>query len=322
MDLHSALRTFVRASETLSFSAVASERGTTQSAVSRQVAALEDYYGVRLIHRTTRRLALTEDGRDLLGHAHKLLETAEAAKAAMAARGGEVTGAVRLLVPVTLALWLSDRLGPLLRKHPGLQLDVVAGDAYHDPSVVDYDLVVFSGHVQGASMVGKRLHEVGSALVGAPGFLDGLASAPAHPDDLAGYACLTHGTHAGRVRPVWEFEGAADETIRVDVPSRLHVGTSEFARHAALQGDGLAMLPWPLVHEDVAAGRLRIVMPQWRPPTVVLHAAYPSRRHLAPRTRAVLDFLAEEFRTAERAGSLLPASAYAQALAGETAVKA
>ncbi|HKM63204.1 MAG TPA: LysR family transcriptional regulator [Acidisphaera sp.] len=303
MDLLAALTTFVRTSETLSFSAVAAERGVAQSAISRQVAALEKYYGVRLIHRTTRRLVLTEDGQHLLDHAIKVLEAAEAARDAMLARQGGIAGKVRLLVPTTLALRLSEQLGPFLQRHPGLELDVVPGDDPQEAKPGDFDLFVFEDDVPGHSMISRRIGEVASVLVAAPAYLQG-AGSPSHPDELSAHACITYGRAVSK--PVWSFVGPGHETREVEIRSRLHFGNPDLALHAALGGNGVARLPWPLVRTEATAGRLRLVMRAWRPPNVVLHVAYPSRRHLPGRTRAVLDFLTERLRIAEREQRLEP----------------
>lgn len=314
MDLHSALSTFVRASETLSFSAVALERHTTQSAVSRQVAALEAYYGVRLMQRTTRRLALTEEGRELLPYARALLDAADAASEAMSVRRGAVTGRVRLAVPTALGLWLSGRMDALLQGHPGLELELVQhvgasmdGDA---AITAGYDLLVCVGDVPGgASMVVRRIGEVSYALVAAPSYLE-RRGAPVRPGDLHGHDCLSYGEPRQRDGTAWEFLGR-EGGMTLYVRSRFHLGTSELACRAAVQGLGLALLPWPLARPEVEAGRLCAVMPGWEPKTSSLYAAYPSRRNLAARTRAVLDFVLAEVGAA-RNGMLRPVSTLAR----------
>jgi DNA-binding transcriptional LysR family regulator len=304
MDLLAALATFVRTSQTLSFSAVAAERGVAQSAISRQVASLEAYYGVRLINRTTRHLALTADGRDLLAHAIKVLDAADAARDAMLSRQDGVSGKVRLFVPTTLALRLSERLTLLFQRHPGLDLDIVAGDDLGGYEAGDFDLIVFSDSVPGASMISRRIGEVATVLVAAPAYLQA-AGMPSHPDELAAHACITHGSTAPR-RTIWSFTGPDNEARDVDIRSRVHLGNADLALHAAIGGSGITLMRWPAVRAEVTAGRLHLVMRPWRLSDAVLYAAYPSHRQLPRRTRAVLDFLVERLRIAEQDHLLQP----------------
>src|SRR5690349_521513 len=119
MDLLAAFRAFVRVAETGSFSAVARETGLTQPAISRQVAALEQHLGARLVHRTTRSVGLTEDGRDLLAHARSVLEAVERAEGAVGQRRGGVSGMVRLSAPVVFGrVLIAPRIHSLLERHP------------------------------------------------------------------------------------------------------------------------------------------------------------------------------------------------------------
>src|SRR5271154_6467557 len=117
MDLINGLHTFIRVVETGSFSAVARETNASQSAVTRQVAQLEEHFGVRLLHRTTRKLSLTDEGQDLVGRARHLLEEAEDLEDTFGQNGGSATGLVRIGIPVGAALLLMPDLTQLLRDH-------------------------------------------------------------------------------------------------------------------------------------------------------------------------------------------------------------
>ena len=132
MDLIGALTVFNRIAETGSFSAVARETNTSQSAVTRLVGQLEAHFGVRLFHRTTRRLSLTEDGQDLLGHAHHLLEVAEGMEGALGLHRTSPTGLVRIGVTTAGATLMGPRLFGLLKQYPGLEIELVVRDQFGD----------------------------------------------------------------------------------------------------------------------------------------------------------------------------------------------
>src|SRR3954466_8832120 len=132
MDLINGLQIFIRVVETGSFSAVAREANTSQSAITRQVAQLEDHFGVRLLHRTTRRLSLTDDGQAMMARARHLLEEAEDLEDTFGRNGGEPTGMVRLGVPIGAAILLVPDIAALLQQHPGLSVELVVSDEMDD----------------------------------------------------------------------------------------------------------------------------------------------------------------------------------------------
>jgi len=132
MDLIGALRAFVRVTETGSFSAVARETNASQSAVTRQIAQLEQHFQVRLFHRTTRHLSPTDDGNALLSLAQHLLDATDEMEAALGRQSGEPRGLVRLGTSVAGGLFLSTRLPVLLARHPGLSVELIMSDRHPD----------------------------------------------------------------------------------------------------------------------------------------------------------------------------------------------
>jgi len=133
MDILTSFRIFGRVAETGSFSAVARERGMSQPAISRQVAALEEYYGVRLIHRTTRKSALTEEGKALLPHVHAIITSLDAAQDSVQPAQKSISGVVRITVPVALGIFLASRVHSLLDAHPHLSFDIPVSRRGADP---------------------------------------------------------------------------------------------------------------------------------------------------------------------------------------------
>ena len=158
MDLLGALRAFVRITETGSFSAVARESNASQSAVTRQIAQLEQHFAVRLFHRTTRRLSLTDDGEVLLTHARHLIEATDEMESALGRQSAAPRGLVRLGTSVAGGLFLATRLPTLLEQHPGLSVELVMGDQHSDMIEERLDLAFRTGRdprrVAGGASVG------------------------------------------------------------------------------------------------------------------------------------------------------------------------
>ncbi len=290
MDLIEALGTLVRVMELGSFSAVARERGATQSAVSRQITALEAELGVRLFQRSTRHLALTEDGQETLTHARDVLDAVAATRHAAARRSGVVAGTVRLATPVLVGHLIATRMPLLLARHPDLSLELVMARADHDMIAEGLDLWLRLGESTHASEVTRTLGRIDRLALAAPDYLAARGH-PAHPSELAAHDCLTQpqpGPHR-----VWRFHGAAG-TVAVTVGGRFTTDNGETTLRAALAGVGIVLTAEVVARADIAAGRLVPVLPGWEPEPVPVTLVYLSRRNLPPRVRAVIGFIARD----------------------------
>ena len=292
MDLIAALRAFVRVTETGSFSAVARETHVSQSAVTRLVAQLEQHFEVRLFHRTTRRLSLTDDGQVLLTHARHLLEGADEMETVLGRQSGAPRGLVRLGTSVAGGLFLATRLPVLLARHPGLSVELVMRDQPSDMVEERLDLAFRSGEIADASLVARRAGNLGRAVVAAPIYLE-RHGAPATPEDLVGHTCLIHDATANP--EIGRFTGP-DGQVSVRVSGAFIANDSEAVRRAARAGHGVALLPEIQLIDDLRAGRLFRLMEDYESQRVPVHIVYPSRRNLAPRTRVVMDFLLQQTR--------------------------
>jgi len=292
MDLIGALRAFVRVTETGSFSAVARETHVSQSAVTRLVAQLEQHFEVRLFHRTTRRLSLTDDGQVLLAHARHLLESADEMETVLGRQSGAPRGLVRLGTSVAGGLFLATRLPVLLARYPGLSVELVMRDQESDMIEDRLDLAFRSGEIADASLVARRAGFLGRAVVAAPIYLE-RHGAPSTPEDLTAHICLIHDATAEP--EVWRFTGP-DGPLSVRVTGAFIANDSEAVRRAARAGHGIALLPEVQLIDDLRAGRLFRLMEDYPSQRVPVHIVYPSRRNLAPRTRVVMDFLVQQTR--------------------------
>ena len=289
MDLIDALRTFVRVGQVGSFSAVATERGVTQPAISRQVSALEEHFGVRLVQRSTHAVTLTEEGRGLVPAAQQLVDSADALTETTGRRRGKAVGCVRLCAPAPLGLHFSKRLGALLEKHDELSIDLIIHDGPRDLIGEEIDLQVCVGKVNDSALISRRIGATTAFLVAAPRYLEGRA-APETPADLQQHDCIDY-RRWGQDN-VWWFT-SPEGVVPVSVRGRFRANDSEAVRLAALNGHGIALLSHLVVADDIRAGRLRVLMPECPPVRFPLTLVYPSRRNLPPRVRVVIDFLNE-----------------------------
>ncbi|MHB1302247.1 MAG: LysR family transcriptional regulator [Acidiphilium sp.] len=290
MDQLTLLNTFVRVAERGSFSGVARDFNTSQPVISRQIAALEDQLGVRLIQRTTRRLSLTEDGHVYLEHARAVVDAMDAAKASVGTARKAATGQVRLGVPTSVGMYLAARLPEFFARHPGMSIDLKMRDGAFDLVEEGLDLVISVAEATQASVITRVIGSAASVLVAAPAYLAARGT-PAAPQELLKHECIVY-TRPGIDRN-WRFHGNGTEET-VTVQGRFHVDSSEAVRRAARAGLGIALLPRLTTIDDVNAGRLVTLLDTWVPTKVKIHAVLPSRRYIAARTRVILDFLTAE----------------------------
>ncbi len=291
MDMLRALGAFLRIVETGSFSAVARETNTTPSAVTRLVGGLEDHFKVRLFHRTTRHLSLTEDGQELLGHARHIVDAATDLEDTIGQQRTAPTGRVRVGLTSGAARLLTPGLADLLLRHPGLAVEFVIREQFGDLIEDRLDLAMRLGQPADTSLVARSVGEFGRALVASPHYLE-KRGAPSNPSGLTGHHCIVQDSGPGSAR--WRFAGPGGPHD-IEVISRFSANNAEVVRQAALTGQGIALLPEPQVLEDILSARLYRLLPDYPTERTQAFLVYPSRRHLPRRTRVVIDFLVERF---------------------------
>src|SRR6202023_1451983 len=292
MDLLGELGVFVRVVETGSFSAVARERELSQAAVARQISQLEEHFGVRLLHRTTRKLSLTDDGEMLLGLARPVLDGVDGLEAALGRQRASPVGLVRVGVTVTGSRFLAQRLPTLLADHPGLKVELVVSDRFGDMIEDRLDLAMRVGEVTDASLVVRRWGTASFVVVAAPSYIERKGK-PSTPADLTSHTCIVHDVGPGS--NVWTFV-TSDGSQQFHVSGGFLANDFSAVRIAARSGYGIALLPLFEVLDDLRSGMLVCMLSEFPAPSIPLSAVYPSRRHLAPRTRLVLDFILEQAR--------------------------
>lgn len=282
------LAVFVAVAEAAGFSAAARRLGVSKAMVSVAVARLEERLGVRLLQRTTRRISLTEAGAATLPHAQRALAAARDAEEAATQQLTAPRGLLRLNAPMSFGLLhVAPALGAFARTYPEVRVDLVLDDRVLDLTEGGFDLALRIGSLPDSALVSHHVARSRIVLVAHPDYL-ARAGVPASPRDLAGHAALGYSLAAAG--PRWTLtRGRRTETVRVSGP--LQANSSLALRSALLQGLGLARIPWFVVGEDLQAGRLVPVLPEWEFEPQEVHALVTSREHLPRKTRAFVDFM-------------------------------
>lgn len=269
-----------------SLSGAAKRLGTTPMAVSRRLAALEAEVGARLIHRTTRSLSLTLEGEDFLPHAISLLEVQDAALASLASGEGALSGTLRLSAPNLIGhSVIVPILTRLMVENPGLRVDLTLTDAVVDVAGAGLDLAVRVSPLAPSGLVATRLADNPRVLCAAPSYLRTFGS-PANTGDLGSHACLIL-----QGQDDWRF--VVDGVVRgVRVSGPMTANSVDAIRSACIEGAGLALLTYWDVRRQIEEGSLvRIDLADAVPDQLGIWAVFPTRQHVPPRVRALIDVL-------------------------------
>lgn len=296
MDRFQEMRALVAVVEAGSFVAGAEALGLSTAAVSRQLGSLEARLGVRLLHRTTRRLSLTEEGEIFLDRARTLLGELDEAEAEITERSGQAAGQLRVNAPVSFGiLHLAGLWGTFQARHPALELDVTLSDRMVDLVEEGYDVVVRIGHLSDSSLISRRLASTRMVLCASPAYLE-RNGRPGHPSDLAAHTVWAYRYFVRGDE--WPFDGP-DGRVTTRIRPTVRTNNGDTCRAGALASHCIVLQPSFLVGPDIRAGRLVEIMPDYQAPAPGIYAVYPSRRHVAPKVRLLIDFLMEAFRKPE-----------------------
>lgn len=296
MNSLNAIRLFTASVDAGSFSEVGRRLGMAPSSVSRQVAALEDSVGAQLIHRTTRKLSLTEAGRLYFERVSRILAALDEATAAVSHLEESPRGVLHVNGPTAFGVrHVAPALPDFLARYPEVRIELTLTDNFVDLLEVGADVAVRVGELEDSSLIARRLAPNRRVLCASPGYLAGVG-APERPQDLADHNCLVYTRHHGNVN--WNL-GGPDGLAEVRVGGNLRTNNTEAVHAAALGGLGIALLPSWLVGQEVQSGRLVEVLPGYRAAPGALdtgiHALYPADRHLSTKVRAFVDFMVERF---------------------------
>ena len=292
----SLLTSFVRTTEHGSFSAAARGLGVSAAAVSKNVAHLEAHVGVRLFHRSTRRLALTDAGERFLAQVRDPLASLDAAMAGIGDDGGEPSGTLKVGMGQALGRnFLVPLLGEFLARYPAIVPDWHFDNRRMDLVGEGFDAAVGGGFALSQGLVARELAPVHIVAVAAPAYLAGRAL-PQQPDDFAALdGIMRRSTPSGRVRP-WTLRTRRGTDQPVPCRPRLIFSDPEAIALAARQGLGVALVPMPFAFAHIASGELVRLLPGWYGDAGPLSIYYPSRRLLPAKTSVFVEFVVNRFR--------------------------
>lgn len=275
----------------LSFTAAGLELGLTKSAVGKSVGRLEARLGVKLIHRSTRRLVLTPDGEAYLEVARRALEDIQAAESLLSSGNREIAGRIRIDAP---AAWGRKVLLPILAnvidEHPNLRLSLSFTDRIADLVDERIDLAIRFGETPDtAGLITRKLAEQRAPLVASPAYV-ARRGAPTSPEELSRHECITGARRDG---PSGYRVVRRGKIERLRVTPAHEIGDGAAVVDAAIAGLGIAQMPWSMVAGPLSDGRLTEVLAKYGIAKVGIYALWPETRHLLGRVRHVVDVLAE-----------------------------
>jgi DNA-binding transcriptional LysR family regulator len=287
------MSSFVAVVEAGSFVGAADATGMSKAAVSRHVGELEQRLGARLLQRTTRRLSLTDEGRTFFARA-KDLSALDEAESELTSRSGEPSGLIRVNAPLTFGvLHLAPLWGPFTAANPKVALDITLSDRVVDLVDEGYDLAIRITTMPSSMLVSRKLASTRMVLCASPRYLKRHGK-PKHPHELAAHSVISYSYWS--TGDEWRFTGSKGP-VSVRTKSRIHTNNGDTCRKAALAHQGVILQPDFLIGDDLRRGDLVELMPAYRSIELDIHTVWPSRKHLPLKTRRLIDFLAEAFRS-------------------------
>ena len=293
MDIQD-MRIFARVAAVQNLSAVGTELGLTPGTISKRIQSLEDELSARLFDRTTRSIRITEEGAAFLSHVERILSEIEAARASVDDKVSKPKGKLKIAAPACLGRrYVAPALCEFVRAFPEIDVQVDLHDRQVNLQEDGYDLAIRTGALSDSSLIAKRLAPDRQVIVASGAYL-ARAGRPLVPEDLLRHQCLV----LGETRQ-WLFgKDGAESAVRVNGALRSNNG--ELLCRAAVDGLGLIRASELEVLCELRSGKLIQVLSDYEVATnAALWALYPSAKHLLPRMRALLDFLADWFRDAK-----------------------
>lgn len=289
MDKLESMRAFTNVVNYGSFAAAARKMGLSRSAVNKMVINLESSLGVQLLHRSTRKVTITETGKGFYERCLNILSDLKEAELAVSSLNEEPRGKFKLNAPMSFGkLHLAEAIADFMLKYPQLQVQLTLEDRFVDPIEEGYDLVVrIAEPVETASLIVHKLKTIKRVLCASPHYLETFGI-PQNPQELEHHSCLhygylTSGNH-------WKLRDENKEYL-VNINGVLCSNNGEVLAQVALKGLGIAFLPTFIISEYLKRGKLEIILPEYEAPEVNLSIIYPVNRHLSTKVKLLTEFL-------------------------------
>lgn len=293
MDRFHLMQVFVAVADTGGFAPAARKLHLSAPAVTRAVAALEEYLGVRLLHRTTRQVRLTEAGSRFLQDCRRILTEIDEAEESAAGAHRVPRGKLAVTAPVRFGfMHVAPLLLDFLQRYPGVTAQALFVDRVVNLLEEGLDVAVRIGELPDSSLTAIRVGSVRRVVCASPEYL-GAHGTPKEPKDLLSHEIVLFSSVAPR--PAWSFRGPNGD-FAVAFPTRLIVNTAEVAIRAAVAGRGLTRVLSYMIEHDISEGRLQIILADYETPPLPVHVLYLEGRKAPARVRAFVDFIVEGLR--------------------------
>ncbi|KJF67672.1 LysR family transcriptional regulator [Rhizobium nepotum] len=290
MEKFAALNAFVQSAETGSFVAAGRKLGLSASAIGKAVVRLEQRLDVRLFHRNTRNMALTEEGRIFLERCRRIFEEVEAAEAELAHSARTPKGRLRISLPL-VGMLLTPVMASFMRRWPEVQLDLDFTDRLVDVVEEGFDAVIRTGYPSESRLMSRNVGRFRLKIIASPAYLAQYGT-PKVPDDLMQHQCLLQRSPStGKLRS-WPLARSENQE-KIILPERMSATAVDPLIALATEGLGIACLPPFAIRAEIADGRLVSILEEFVAETDQFSVLWPASRQITPRLRAFIDFMAE-----------------------------
>lgn len=291
MDRLIAMQVFTEVAKSGSFTATADKLDMSRAMVTRYVSELEQWLGARLLQRTTRRVTLTDAGENCLRRSEQMMALMENMEEETGSHEGELRGQLRITCSMSFAYaQIAAAIVDFLKRYPQLKIDLNISEGALNLVDARIDLAIRISAEPDPSLIGRVLAPCSSVLVASPAYLRAHGM-PQTPAELAAHRGLSYANFG---KSVWTLR-RGEELVSIRISSYFSANEASALLCAAQAGGGIALQPVYLAKPHLEDGSLQVVLPEWQLPDMSIYALYPSRKHLSPAVRALLDFLAERF---------------------------
>ncbi len=292
MDVMQSMAVFRRVVEAENFSAVARETNMSQSTVSKHIAALEERLGTKLLNRSTRSLKLTEAGKEYYHHCIRILNDFQEAEASIGKGKIKPTGTLRISTSAAFGrTYILPCLDEFFRTYPEIDIDLLFNDDYIDLVKEGIDLAIRIGPLADSTLIARKIGSSPRVVVASPEYLV-KHGRPKKPADLIKHNCLIYNLQ--KTPDLWYFNSTqvGDESIRVN--GRFKASNPDAICEATLEGLGISILCEWFARQHIKAGRLKVILADYKPTTYDIHAVYPERKFVPQKVKQMIEFLAEK----------------------------
>jgi DNA-binding transcriptional LysR family regulator len=292
MDKLNSMSIFVEVVKCQSFTAAAEKTGYSRAQVSKSVNQLEAYLGTRLLNRTTRRSSLTETGRIYYERCKAILNDIDEVEGIAGEQTSKPHGRLTISAPTSFGtLHLNKAIPEYKKQYPQVQISLSLADRFIDVVAEGFDLAIRIAELDDSSLIARKVAPCKRVFCASPDYLNKNGT-PKVPQDLAIHQCLIY---SNELKPdTWFMHGPnGTESIKVNGP--ICADNGDILKAAAISGLGVTLLPTFIAGPDLAAGRLKQVLPDYRPPEISIYIVFPSRRYLSAKVRTFVDFLSGYF---------------------------